>query len=194
MGLPIQRRGERNGRQRCLPIAHVERARIDALTNRLHRAVAAVSAHLSAPASVPLPGRFSRALRAARDVLPPLHDDYDDEEDGLAELPSGVSLAGYAGAGMEGAANGMQGSKAGEKQIRRRSSKACDQCRKSKCKCERSSQNEQCKNCVLLGTRASSVVSSRVPCCSRRRARINRAPRARDLRPCAAVRASRTRN
>ena len=43
--------------------------------------------------------------------------------------------------------------KGSEKQIRRRSSKACDQCRKSKCKCERGSPQEPCKNCVLLGTR-----------------------------------------
>ncbi|EPQ51953.1 hypothetical protein GLOTRDRAFT_65551 [Gloeophyllum trabeum ATCC 11539] len=42
--------------------------------------------------------------------------------------------------------------KAEEKQIRRRSSKACDQCRKSKCKCERVGENEPCKNCVLLNT------------------------------------------
>ncbi|KAF8585649.1 hypothetical protein K439DRAFT_1409792 [Ramaria rubella] len=40
-----------------------------------------------------------------------------------------------------------------DKQIRRRSSKACDQCRKSKCKCERpGGRDEPCKNCVLLGT------------------------------------------
>lgn len=30
---------------------------------------------------------------------------------------------------------------------------ACDQCRKSKCKCERSSANEPCKACIMLGTR-----------------------------------------
>lgn len=39
-----------------------------------------------------------------------------------------------------------------ERTIRRRSSKACDQCRKYKCKCERSNPNEPCKNCVMLGT------------------------------------------
>ena len=100
------------------------------------------------------------AAATAHHVLPPLQDDYDDvEEDGLTELPSGVSLGGYAGGGLDGGA----GAGAKEKQVRRRSSKACDQCRKSKCKCERSSQNEQCKNCVLLGTRASSVVSPASP-------------------------------
>ena len=30
---------------------------------------------------------------------------------------------------------------------------ACDQCRKSKCKCERSAQGDDCKNCVMLGVR-----------------------------------------
>ncbi|KAF7762266.1 transcriptional regulator family: Fungal Specific TF [Agaricus bisporus var. burnettii] len=39
-----------------------------------------------------------------------------------------------------------------DRAVRRRSSKACDQCRKSKCKCERSTSNEPCKSCILLGT------------------------------------------
>ncbi|KAF9224716.1 hypothetical protein BS17DRAFT_45386 [Gyrodon lividus] len=39
-----------------------------------------------------------------------------------------------------------------ERIIRRRSSKACDQCRKSKCKCERSGDGEACKSCIMLGT------------------------------------------
>lgn len=87
-------------------------------------------------------------------VLPPLQDDYDDgDDDGLTELPSGVNLSGYANGGMDNGGQSM--SKAGEKQVRRRSSKACDQCRKSKCKCERSNPQEPCKNCVLLGTRTS---------------------------------------
>ena len=50
---------------------------------------------------------------------------------------------------------GMGNSGKNEKQIRRRSSKACDQCRKSKCKCERSSPQDPCRNCVMLGTRKS---------------------------------------
>ena len=87
-------------------------------------------------------------------MLPPLHDYDDGDDDGLTDLPSGVSLSGYGSGGLDGGSNGMSGSmKAGEKQIRRRSSKACDQCRKSKCKCERSAPSEPCKNCVLLGTR-----------------------------------------
>jgi hypothetical protein len=61
---------------------------------------------------------------------------------------------------------------AADRAVRRRSSKgprparpsliprsspplACDQCRKSKCKCERSSALEPCKSCIVLGTRAS---------------------------------------
>ena len=32
---------------------------------------------------------------------------------------------------------------------------ACDQCRKSKCKCERSGADELCKSCAMLGTRES---------------------------------------
>ncbi|KAG2108501.1 fungal-specific transcription factor domain-containing protein [Suillus discolor] len=36
--------------------------------------------------------------------------------------------------------------------VRRRSSKACDQCRKSKCKCERAGDGEACKSCIMLGT------------------------------------------
>ncbi|TBU22427.1 fungal-specific transcription factor domain-containing protein [Dichomitus squalens] len=53
------------------------------------------------------------------------------------------------------------GGKAGDKQVRRRSSKACDQCRKSKCKCERSSPQEPCRNCVMLGTQCTFLGPSR---------------------------------
>jgi hypothetical protein len=38
---------------------------------------------------------------------------------------------------------------------------ACDQCRKSKCKCERSSTSEACKNCVLLHLPCTSLGPSR---------------------------------
>ncbi|KIO25517.1 hypothetical protein M407DRAFT_25116, partial [Tulasnella calospora MUT 4182] len=42
-----------------------------------------------------------------------------------------------------------------ERMIRRRSSKACDGCRKAKCKCERTPEaitnGDPCRNCVLLG-------------------------------------------
>ncbi|KAI6041550.1 hypothetical protein EDC04DRAFT_1263501 [Pisolithus marmoratus] len=65
-------------------------------------------------------------------------DEYDDGDD-IGELPlpsnSGSSHGGQA-----------------EKVIRRRSSKACDQCRKSKCKCERTTDGTACKNCTMLGT------------------------------------------
>lgn len=84
----------------------------------------------------------------------PLNDEYDDgEDDALGELPSSgmaVGMGSYGGTGYEPQSSG----KGGEKQIRRRSSKACDQCRKSKCKCERSTTQEPCRNCVMLGTRA----------------------------------------
>lgn len=84
-------------------------------------------------------------------VLSPLQDDYDDgDDDGLAELPPGASLNGYSSSGLDGPGNGL--TKSGDKQVRRRSSKACDQCRKSKCKCERSNLQQSCKNCTLLGT------------------------------------------
>ena len=63
-----------------------------------------------------------------------------------------MGLASYAANG------GGKGSSAAEKQIRRRSSKACDQCLKSKCKCERGSANEPCRNCVMLGTRELDVL------------------------------------
>ncbi|KAF8512680.1 fungal-specific transcription factor domain-containing protein [Hysterangium stoloniferum] len=61
------------------------------------------------------------------------HDEYDDD---FADFPPSSS------------------SKKRDKQVRRRSSKACDQCRKSKCKCERSGSRdtEPCKNCILLAT------------------------------------------
>ncbi|KAJ7594197.1 fungal-specific transcription factor domain-containing protein [Mycena floridula] len=59
-------------------------------------------------------------------------DDYDEPE--LVELPLSSS------------------NNASDKAVRRRSSKACDQCRKCKCKCERPSSGEPCKSCVILGT------------------------------------------
>lgn len=71
---------------------------------------------------------------------------YSDEYDvsDLAELGVGDQ--------SHGGGFGGSGSHNHEKHIRRRSSKACDQCRKSKCKCEWSSPNEPCKSCIMLGT------------------------------------------
>ncbi|KAK0469332.1 fungal-specific transcription factor domain-containing protein [Desarmillaria tabescens] len=69
-------------------------------------------------------------------------DEYDEVGD-LIELPSM--------AGSSGGLTHLSGV-TGEKPIRRRSSKACDQCRKSKCKCERTSPEEPCRSCVMLGT------------------------------------------
>ena len=87
--------------------------------------------------------------------LQSVQDDYDDgDDDGLAELPPGSGLNGYSSSGVD-----ASGNKANDKQVRRRSSKACDQCRKSKCKCERSLPTEPCKNCILLGTGTSALLA-----------------------------------
>ncbi|KAI0824538.1 fungal-specific transcription factor domain-containing protein [Trametes gibbosa] len=63
------------------------------------------------------------------------------------------------GGGGGGSALGAKA--AADKQIRRRSSKACDQCRKSKCKCERGSPHDPCRNCVMLGTQCTFLGPSR---------------------------------
>ncbi|KAJ6562488.1 hypothetical protein B0H19DRAFT_1144713 [Mycena capillaripes] len=44
---------------------------------------------------------------------------------------------------------------------RRRSSKACDHCRRSKCKCERSRPGEPCRSCLALGIECVSLVPTR---------------------------------
>ncbi|KAJ7057212.1 fungal-specific transcription factor domain-containing protein, partial [Mycena amicta] len=46
-----------------------------------------------------------------------------------------------------------------DKAVRRRSSKACDQCRKSKCKCERTSPDAPCRSCVALKTGKYKLIS-----------------------------------
>ncbi|TFK71119.1 hypothetical protein BDN72DRAFT_479127 [Pluteus cervinus] len=69
-------------------------------------------------------------------------DEYDDGTE-LADLP--MSAHGFGGLSGSPTGNAAQ-------EKRRRSSKACDQCRKSKCKCERVSLGEPCKSCVMLGT------------------------------------------
>ncbi|KZT01624.1 uncharacterized protein LAESUDRAFT_663600 [Laetiporus sulphureus 93-53] len=95
-----------------------------------------------------------------------LHDDYDDgEADELGDLPGsamgGLGLPSYSSsvAGVAGA-SGSAAMK-NEKTVRRRSSKACDQCRKSKCKCERNSPQDPCRNCVMLGTACTFLGPSR---------------------------------
>ncbi|CAL1709508.1 unnamed protein product [Somion occarium] len=102
----------------------------------------------------PLPGSLNGHSQSHPQAMT-LNEEYDDgEDDGLAELPSaglGMGMGGYNSAGY-GGSDVQESSKVGEKTIRRRSSKACDQCRKSKCKCERSSPNDPCRNCVMLGT------------------------------------------
>ncbi|KAG9313734.1 hypothetical protein JVU11DRAFT_6088 [Chiua virens] len=80
-------------------------------------------------------------------------DDYEDADE-LADLPPSSGTSSHA--------------TLSERIIRRRSSKgklllspfhplphllpACDQCRKSKCKCERTVDGDACKNCIMLGT------------------------------------------
>ncbi|EIW53654.1 uncharacterized protein TRAVEDRAFT_174477 [Trametes versicolor FP-101664 SS1] len=89
-----------------------------------------------------------------------LADDYDDEGgDELGDLP-GASMGGM-GLPYSAGGSSLSAKAAAEKQIRRRSSKACDQCRKSKCKCERSSPQEPCRNCVMLGTQCTFLGPSR---------------------------------
>ncbi|KAL6306894.1 fungal-specific transcription factor domain-containing protein [Sparassis latifolia] len=88
-----------------------------------------------------------------------LNDDYDDAEgDDLGDLP-GSSLG--LGVSSYSPGSGPASSAKNEKAIRRRSSKACDQCRKSKCKCERSGPHEPCRNCVMLGTACTFLGPSR---------------------------------
>jgi hypothetical protein len=84
-----------------------------------------------------------------------LTDEYDDGEE-LGDLPSASGSA----VELFPESSGLS-SRALDKAIRRRSSKACDQCRKSKCKCERSSENEPCKACIMLGTHCTFLGPSR---------------------------------
>ncbi|KAI0640400.1 fungal-specific transcription factor domain-containing protein [Trametes meyenii] len=90
-----------------------------------------------------------------------LADEYDDEGgDELGDLP-GTSLGGIGLPPYGASGSGLSAKAAAEKQIRRRSSKACDQCRKSKCKCERSNPQDPCRNCVMLGTQCTFLGPSR---------------------------------
>jgi hypothetical protein len=84
-----------------------------------------------------------------------LTDEYDDGDE-LGDLPPGSSSA----VDIFHDSSSMS-SRALDKAVRRRSSKACDQCRKSKCKCERSSENEPCKACIMLGTHCTFLGPSR---------------------------------
>ncbi|CUA68348.1 Lactose regulatory protein LAC9 [Kluyveromyces lactis NRRL Y-1140] [Rhizoctonia solani] len=48
-----------------------------------------------------------------------------------------------------------------QRTVRKRSSKACDNCRKAKCKCEKSADSTACRNCVLLGQECTFLGPSR---------------------------------
>ncbi|EJD52017.1 hypothetical protein AURDEDRAFT_158861 [Auricularia subglabra TFB-10046 SS5] len=105
----------------------------------------------SPPTSPPRPARQSAPPRSMASSAG-LHwadtsQEHEELDDDLPELPS-TSIA-------SGSAKGS------EKVVRRRSSKACDQCRKSKCKCERTSEHEPCRSCVLLGTECTFLGPSR---------------------------------
>lgn len=99
--------------------------------------------HLNAYSSAVSGSQSHFAVPPADDpgVLTPT-DEYDDDEAG--DFPS-----------ASGSSSKM------DKSVRRRSSKACDQCRKSKCKCERTSPNEPCKACIMLGTHCTFLGPSR---------------------------------
>jgi hypothetical protein len=123
--------------------------------------------HIPLPPSTPSLPQPSAYTSASAMVLPQIttiddghrvpSDEYDEPDD-MGERYSPV-----------GPGSGPSSGKKGDKEVRRRSSKgpsflhfyprvnfvtdrsaACDQCRKSKCKCERTSPNEPCKNCVML--------------------------------------------
>ncbi|KAI0249787.1 fungal-specific transcription factor domain-containing protein [Lactifluus subvellereus] len=84
-----------------------------------------------------------------------LTDEYDDGDE-LGDLPS------RSGSAVDiFPESSSPSSRTFGKTVRRRSSKACDQCRKSKCKCERSSEDEQCKACAMLGTHCTFLGPSR---------------------------------
>ncbi|KAJ7216402.1 fungal-specific transcription factor domain-containing protein [Mycena pura] len=74
------------------------------------------------------------------------HPDYDEDDDDALDDASHVN----------GSAKDSK-----EKMVRRRSSKACDQCRKSKCKCERTAPEAQCRNCIMVGTECTFLGPSR---------------------------------
>ncbi|CAE7227860.1 unnamed protein product [Rhizoctonia solani] len=48
-----------------------------------------------------------------------------------------------------------------QRTVRKRSSKACDNCRKAKCKCEKSADSTACRNCVLLNQECTFLGPSR---------------------------------
>ncbi|KAF9012001.1 fungal-specific transcription factor domain-containing protein [Cyathus striatus] len=103
--------------------------------------LAAINPHSSSSSENSTPHSLKYDLPTNHHSAMSYSDEYDND---LADLPleSPTHLSNYLGSS----------SNAGERAVRRRSSKACDQCRKSKCKCERSGPNEPCKSCIMLGT------------------------------------------
>ncbi|KAH9474654.1 Nitrogen assimilation transcription factor nit-4 [Psilocybe cubensis] len=94
------------------------------------------------------PSQFHHSAASVEPHSMSYSDDYDD----ITELPADHHGLSYVGSSPSGA---------NDRTVRRRSSKACDQCRKSKCKCERSGPSEPCKNCIMLGTACTFLGPSR---------------------------------
>ncbi|KAH7101246.1 fungal-specific transcription factor domain-containing protein [Auriculariales sp. MPI-PUGE-AT-0066] len=91
-------------------------------------------------------GTSNGVLRWSHDDSSLNNHDSEELDDDLADLPS---------------FNGADSGSKADRVIRRRSSKACDQCRKSKCKCERTGNNQPCRSCVVLGTECTFLGPSR---------------------------------
>ncbi|KZT36275.1 hypothetical protein SISSUDRAFT_1050132 [Sistotremastrum suecicum HHB10207 ss-3] len=86
-------------------------------------------------------------------------EEYDEEDDDLGDLQH---LEGHDDDNSPPGGSGGAGGSGSNRNVRRRSSKACDQCRKSKCKCERSAvEGEPCRSCVMLGTECTFLGPSR---------------------------------
>ncbi|KAG1743751.1 fungal-specific transcription factor domain-containing protein [Suillus paluster] len=109
----------------------------------------AFSFHFPSSASTPTTAHLGPNFTTTSNTIPgrnpPLDlnglsfpDEYDDGDE-LADLPGS--------SGLPTTSSGHS-----DRVVRRRSSKACDQCRKSKCKCERAGDGEACKSCIMLGT------------------------------------------
>jgi len=132
------------------------------------------------PHSTPFPDRFGQTYPA--DISQALQQRVvDTQAEVKSYYPSPMSYSDGDGiegwddiggdiAGTASSYAGQSSLSTAERNVRRRSSKgvfyiitnhpalynpiitACDQCRKSKCKCERTSPSKPCKNCIILGT------------------------------------------
>ncbi|TDL20640.1 hypothetical protein BD410DRAFT_362130 [Rickenella mellea] len=139
------------------------------ITTYTNRPATTTPPYLSSPSAFPAwPGSVSAEggyrLTALSQIPAQARHHMDLDIDGLAEFEDEDDVVGdlslsHARHGSRGTTPATTGGK--DKGIRRRSSKACDQCRKSKCKCERNSDGEPCRSCILLGTPCTSLGPSR---------------------------------